>query len=1316
MEQRMSKKRDEYKVLCGTCPDDQCRAKLFFPAYDKSIECTSCGQRHEKSTLQNIAEVTNPSVALHNILKNILLGNVKPKKGPDNVKVLGLSNYVCKLVSPILTRYGMCKKTGKAELLTELGQPAVFDCGKILGDRAFLIEEENLDITGYGRDKTGSLRYLYGTLDIIKDVNNGEERLVAIHADGDGHCLVHAVSRALVGRELFWHALRVNLMDHFKDNLDKYKELFKDFVDIDEWNDIIQECDPQYCPEDGEPHGLRNIHVFGLANVLKRPIILLDSVEGMQSSGDYSGVFLPGLVKPDDCRSKDGTLNKPICIAWSSEGRNHYIPLVGVKGKPPPKLPRYMIQKTWGMPNTLLDRYIELDEFGHCIVGGDKCLSDKYIRHLVSAMEEVFFKQHGVQQQLVADVHQFMYKTSGIVGARPEEVLKTTQRAVRENKLYRCLTCDGVMEHILPPEWFRKGGSLYNLAIQTQGALRPDKRYQFPMQGVVCTYDAVKDVLEPDMTKSQLSMCSFCQGGHVRLVNGDGSLKYENGDRTTTPAPGGRCTCGFKHYWDGKEYDNLPEIFPISLEWNGQVVAEKVVWFQYETDDSLNSNVFEVAQKMVQKHFPGEFGSERLVQQVVNTILRRTAAQKTDPEKSVANPYSDSDENFSADTASKIILTGHAHKSLHKEELCKSEKEKQIKKRITSEAPKQQQRKSLDTSATSVQKSSPKKSKSFDSGVQSKPSTDVTMTTSTINTSPQRDRGKKVKIATSDGRQMMLSLPGEVTFNQLKDLIADQVNVPTHRQRLRTGFPPKILTQPENDEEIIPLIHGDKISVEILPEKSVPMEMDIGKESGDFSQVGEVQSGSRSYRSWSSFDEDAQGRTEEALLRALKATEGSTDSIDSSIASLAVMATITGRDLWTYVQTMPHLFSVGGLFYKQMERDLGLVEGKHCQLPVLPGKVFRFNSQEDRLELCLEPHGHFPVEPRIEEKVKEMVASGKLSETRFGSSGAIGRHSPRLQAFAGQGHSLRSADIEKMPGDIPEPVGHHHHHSHHQVRKLQNLCDPDRHEESISEESEEVSDELPSAGKPGIRYQKLGPGYSVIDPEIVNQSNQSLQLFKDLAENIEQTMNEEIAEIDREMERIDSQEKLRSSVCSSDMLSHAPSVSSMTDSVFESGSERENVRSDVATATSDISARVSAESYKISSKSGLSGDDCDIVKIKTSPSTVSGVPIVADDTRIDDEKMERESVNLSTEFLKNKSEINMGAFTVGTPIGDESYSANQLELDLNMDEDISQSDIVKQQCVPISEAKDESNSAIFDPSNDCMEISEKQADKAMDIP
>ena len=44
------------------------------------------------------------------------------------------------------------------------------------------------------------------------------------------------------------------------------------------------------------------------------------------------GVFLPGMVDPSQCRNKDGALNKPLCLAWSSSGRNHYIALVGIKG------------------------------------------------------------------------------------------------------------------------------------------------------------------------------------------------------------------------------------------------------------------------------------------------------------------------------------------------------------------------------------------------------------------------------------------------------------------------------------------------------------------------------------------------------------------------------------------------------------------------------------------------------------------------------------------------------------------------------------------------------------------------------------------------------------------------------------------------------------------------------------------------------------------------------------------------------------------------------------------------------------------------
>ena len=58
--------------------------------------------------------------------------------------------------------------------------------------------------------------------------------------------------------------------------------------------------------------------------------------------------------------------------------------------------------------------------------------------------------------------------------------------------------------------------------------------------------------------------------------------------------------------------------------------------------------------------FSGEFGSERLVQRVVDTILRHTAPKVKDQEgasTSVVSPYQDTD--WSAEEPSKIILTGH---------------------------------------------------------------------------------------------------------------------------------------------------------------------------------------------------------------------------------------------------------------------------------------------------------------------------------------------------------------------------------------------------------------------------------------------------------------------------------------------------------------------------------------------------------------------------------------------------------------------------------------------------------------------------------
>lgn len=69
------------------------------------------------------------------------------------------------------------------------------------------------------------------------------------------------------------------------------QELLGDFINTSEWPCIIAECDADYVPVDGDMIGLRTIHVFGLANMLRRPIILLDSIAGMNTSAEYSGKY-----------------------------------------------------------------------------------------------------------------------------------------------------------------------------------------------------------------------------------------------------------------------------------------------------------------------------------------------------------------------------------------------------------------------------------------------------------------------------------------------------------------------------------------------------------------------------------------------------------------------------------------------------------------------------------------------------------------------------------------------------------------------------------------------------------------------------------------------------------------------------------------------------------------------------------------------------------------------------------------------------------------------------------------------------------------
>ena len=139
----------------------------------------------------------------------------------------------------------------------------------------------------------------------------------------------------------------------------------------------------------------------------------------------------------------------------------------------------------------------------------------------------------------------------GLVGVSSDMTILTTRVAVEDGRLFRCLICSSLT--IVPPDWLRPQGQLYEKA-GMDCQLADGVEVLFPFDKVkMARYDGKRDRLVP------LNVDCFSCSSHTRLVSGDGTVQYRNGDRTQTPSDGNRCGCGYKHYWDGKEYDNLPE-------------------------------------------------------------------------------------------------------------------------------------------------------------------------------------------------------------------------------------------------------------------------------------------------------------------------------------------------------------------------------------------------------------------------------------------------------------------------------------------------------------------------------------------------------------------------------------------------------------------------------------------------------------------------------------------------------------------------------------------------------------------------------------
>lgn len=68
----------------------------------------------------------------------------------------------------------------------------------------------------------------------------------------------------------------------------------------------------------------------------------------------------------------------------------------------------------------------------------------------------------------------------------------------------------------------------------------------------------------------------------------------------------------------------------------------------------------------------------------------------------------------------------------------------------------------------------------------------------------------------------MLTFTSDVTYQELQELVEKETSVPVSRQRLRSGFPPRELKpkEGETNQATVPLQHGDKVMLEMLPDQS----------------------------------------------------------------------------------------------------------------------------------------------------------------------------------------------------------------------------------------------------------------------------------------------------------------------------------------------------------------------------------------------------------------------------------------------------------------------------------------------------------------
>ena len=218
-------------------------------------------------------------------------------------------------------------------------------------------------------------------------------------------------------------------------------------------------------------------------------------------------------------------------------------------------------------------------------------------------------------------------------------------------------------------------------------------------------------------------------------------------------------------------------------------------------------------------------------------------------------------------------------------------------------------------------------------------------------------------------------------------------------------------------------------------------------------------------------------------------------------------------------------------------------------------QVFRYNKDTDELELCMEPLGHFPVGPDTDLKVqqaKDALLEGAsnsaggtrgaspsgvsassfhtLSELSSDVKNALGSGSSgvavnqpmkwpgagHVAAFSGKGHTLSGNNSTAVaePSHTATSVDSPRHgpmdvNSDEDVA----LFDPDRKPDKMDVDAKASESDKPSTSiaeeSEGALFERVGPGYTRLNPSVTNEANMQSEMFQTIASSIQSALNED---------------------------------------------------------------------------------------------------------------------------------------------------------------------------------------------------------------